>query len=88
MYINNMINITGSTKTINDYLILLNNLDSSQKLRIISELSNSMVYEKEEKDKDKLFFSLCGKLQLDKDVDDFLNDIRKSRYFDSEREID
>ena len=83
-----MANTKGSTKTINDYLILLKNLEFSQKLQIISELSDSMIEENEEKDKDALFFSLCGKLKLDKDIDIFLNDIREARYFNRNREID
>ena len=88
MYNNGMSTLTSSTNILNSYLIFLKNLETSQKLKIISELSNSMINNEEEKKRDKKFFSLCGKLQLDQDVDEFLNDIRKARYFDADRKID
>jgi hypothetical protein len=40
-----MVTTKGSTRTIDDYLILLKNLEFSQKLQIISELSDSMIKE-------------------------------------------
>jgi hypothetical protein len=66
-------------KETDNYFILLKNLDIEQKLMLISDLSNSILEDQDEKE--KKFYSLCGKLDISQSVDDFLRDIRKSRCF-------
>ena len=70
---------------INSYFMLLKNLDTTQKLTLISELSNSILEDQEEKE--KKFYSLCGKLDTKKSADELINDIRGSRYFESSRDV-
>jgi hypothetical protein len=69
-----------------DYFILLKNLDTQQKLRLISELSNSLL--EDEGKKEKLFYSLYGKLDIKQSADELIEQLRNERYFDSKKEID
>ena len=86
MYNNNM--LKTKKKEMNkteSYFILLKNLDAAQKLTLISELSNSILEDQEEKE--KKFYNLCGKLNTKKSADEIIDDIRSSRYFESNRDV-
>lgn len=86
MYNSNMLKIKKKKiNKIDSYFMLLKNLDDTQKLTLISELSNSMLVDQEEKE--KKFYSLCGKLDTKKSAEELINDIRSSRYFESSRDV-
>jgi len=69
----------------NIYFLLLKNLNKQQKLRLISELSNSLL--ENETDREKLFYSLYGKLDIKQSADELIKQIQDERYFNSTKEI-
>jgi hypothetical protein len=62
-----------------EYFLLLKNLGRRQKLKLISELSNSLL-ETDSKQEEK-FYSLYGKLDIKESADELIQSIREARYF-------
>lgn len=70
---------------IENYFLFLKNLEDSQKLKLISKLSDSMISDQQENE--QRFFSLCGKLDTKESADELIETIHNSRYFDSHKKI-
>ncbi len=73
-------NMAGSNIIHSDeYFLLLKNLGRRQKLKLISELSNSLL-ETDSKQEEK-FYSLYGKLDIKESADELIQSIREARHF-------
>lgn len=71
----------ASNSLINNYFMLLKSLSPDDKLELITKLSQSIKSKLKGKNSDKSWKSLFGALELEKPVEDFLNDLKKERYF-------
>lgn len=89
MYISGMKTMTSHHDLFKDYFIFLQNLENVDKLKLISHLSDSMIDENEilKSRKEKLN-KAYGSLNTDMSAEEFIEDLRKSRYFDPEKKID
>lgn len=84
----NIVYITGEGKRnmadsniihTDEYFLLLKNLERRQKLKLISELSNSLL-ETDSKQEER-FYSLYGKLDIKESADELIQSIREARHF-------
>lgn len=76
---------TSKTNVVDNYFLLLKNLSPDNKLELISKLSNSL--KNKELTDDISWKSLFGALKLDKNTDDFIEDLKKDRNFTNKEEI-
>lgn len=77
---------TTPDSIINRYFTLLKNLSADDKLELISRLSDSMKTNQQEETDDS-WKSLFGALILEQPVEEFVEDLKKDRHFNS-KEID
>ena len=70
-----------NTSLVDNYYTILKGLSFDNKLELIARLSNSMKTAK--KEKDNSWKSLFGALTIDQPVDDFVEDLKKDRRFNS-----
>ena len=62
-----------------EYFLLLKNLGRRQKLKLISELSNSLL--ETDSKQEEIFYSLYGKLDIKESADELIQSIREARHF-------